>query len=420
MRWLSVGLVLAAGACGGSEQGALLVLDGPEGVISERLEVVLISTAEGAIVDISAQRVQPTDLATEPVRYYRQRAVTGAVTEVGALAGFQLRLEPNEAVPEAALIPFLISYDDQDRINAIGAALDASGNPAPIEIIPDQLVRVEIAMQALVETDGASGIGVGQAMVIDCDDFTKSGIAWQPGATQLRLLLPDRSQDPDATDASERALDMDCDREKPGEDCDDLRSAFHPDAVETCDGMDMDCDNRLHELVACNVPNGSCNEPGVAVCADVADPAPTTCQLSPECACALGICLVCDLPFEGQGTVMPCAPVIAKDVVIADKCESGCEVEVLPRPGDPWRVEVAATTAGPFGDQVSNLFDKVALKITGVPDLVADPGDVVGGVFLHLRTTTGESHLLSFALQLQPQNTSCPASEPVEIVCRQL
>jgi hypothetical protein len=415
MRWLTWVLVVAA--CGGNEEGALLVLDAPEGVTAQRIEIVLVSTERDAIVDIDGQRVQPTELAMEPVRYYRQRALTAAITEVGTLQGFALRLEPNDELPEGELIPFLIAYDDRDRVGAIGAVLDANGQPTAIEIIPDQLLRFEVAMQALAETDGAQGIATGQAMSIDCETFTRSGIAWQPGATQLRLLLPDRSQDPGATDASERLLDMDCDGKKAFEDCDDLRSAFHPGAPESCDGMDMDCDFRLHELVTCDHEGSSCGDPtGIAICAE-GNGTTTACEESPECACEDGSCATCIVPFEGLdgGPAEPCAPAIESALAITD-CGGDCEVEVLPRPGDPWRVQIALPPTGTFGPKLSNVVDKVMLQVDGVDALAAGSGDIVGGVFLRVTNAVG-THQVSFALKLASQSTTCPAAEIAPMIC---
>lgn len=409
MRWIHVVGMTAAAACGGKEQGALLVLDAPEGTEVSRIEIALASAETDDIVDVDGQRVEPSDLAMEPVRYYRQRAVTGAISEVGTLDGFQLRLEPNlDNVPEGLLIPFLIAYDADDRVAAIGAVLDAERNPTHIEIVPDQLARFDVAMQVLVETDGAEGIATNEAMAIDCEAFTNSGIAWQPGARQLRLLMADRSQDPEATDASERPLDMDCDGRKAFEDCDDLRSEFHPGAPESCDGFDHDCDFRPHELVACDLANPSaCSAQGVTACVE-ASATELGCQQTPECACEGGACASCVIPFSGGDGIpsQPCDPAVETSLAIPD-CNFSCEVEVLRRPGDPFRVEIAKQSDMVFGDKLVDVPDKIMVRVSEAEAVTAAPNDVIGGIFL-LVTSPNRTFQLDYAVALAGQSTTCP------------
>jgi hypothetical protein len=314
----------------------------------------------------------------------------------------------------------LIAYDDQNQVSGIGAVLDDNGEPTFVEIIPDQLIRFDVSMVVVTETDGAAGVDVNQLMVVDCPTFTRSGIAWQTGTLpdhlQLRLLMPDRSQDPDATDASARKLDMDCDDRKAlVDDCDDLRSAFHEGAVETCDGLDTDCDFRTLELVSCDTtPSSTCNEPGLAVCRE-GNPA-ETCLASPECACENGVCAECVISFSGatdDPEVTPCSPSVEQGLVIPG-CEGACDVEVLPRPGDVFRAEIALP-GGMFGSKVSAVVDKVSLKVETDETLVAAAGDRVGGVFLAV-TANGQTRQVSFAIKLG-QQTVCPVADVATMGC---
>ncbi len=420
MRWSSVGVLVVA-ACGGTEQGALLVLDAPEGATAERIEIILASADPAAIEDVQNQRVQPADLDQEPVRYYRQRAITGELDNVGTLDGFTVRLEPNLDVPEGELIPILFAFDAQDQITAIGAVID-NGMPQPVEIVDDQLLRFEVAMTVVAQTDGLDGIGDNEAVVVDCDEF-RSGVAWRFGVTQVRLLLPDLAQDPEATDASERKSDMDCDAHKAiSDDCDDLRSEFHGGAVEACDGLDYDCDFRAQELVPCTGLTTACGDTtGVGICQDRpgASSTPVACTAEPECACALGQCAACVLSFEGgDGTpASTCTPARAHGIVL-ETCGGNCAVEVLVRPNDPFRVRISLPDADNFTDKLTNVASKIDIEVEAFNALAgADTGDIVGGIFLSITSAGGEASQLSFAIKLG-QATTCGPS-PDTMVCSQ-
>jgi len=406
MRWTVV--VVALAACGRSDEGALLVLDAPEGATAQRIEIILASPT--AVVDVAEQRVQPSSLAQEAVRYYRQRAITGELTDVGVLDGFAVRLEPNLDVAEDALIPILIAYDEQDQITAIGAVLD-QGMPAPVAIGEDELLRFDVAMTPLVVTDGENGLATGEVLTVDCAS-ERSGIAWKPSATQLRLLLPDRSQDPDATDASTRTSDLDCDgHEAVADDCDDLRSAFHAGAVEACDGLDHDCDARSQELVSC-MPTGTtpCGETtGVGICADGADAITVACTAEPECACADGTCAACTIHFAGRDPlVSPCTPAIAQ-LVRLDDCALGCSVEVLNRLGDPFRVLLALPGTNNFAEKLTGVTESIAIEVQGVGEVVGAADQIVGGIFLAVTPIDAASPttLQSFAIKLAQAPTTC-------------
>src|SRR5687767_11606132 len=121
-------LVLVVAACG-SEEGTILTVtapDGPDNVA--RLEIVLANADPTTITELQDQRVAPNMLAGESARYYRQRATAGAITDVGGVDGFSVRIEPNLVmVPEKTFVPFLVAFDAQDNVVGIGAVLDTAG-----------------------------------------------------------------------------------------------------------------------------------------------------------------------------------------------------------------------------------------------------------------------------------------------------
>ncbi len=415
MRWPIVMLVV--GACGGSEQGVLLVVESPDGATAKRVEILLASADPATIEDVDNQRIKPTDLESEPVRYYRQRAITGEVDNVGPLDGFAVRLEPNVDIPEGALIPILVGFDEQDQITAIGAVMD-NGMPAPVEIAEGQLLRFSVTMNAMAPA-GEDGVGTNEVVSVACGSF-RSGIAWRPGATQLRLLLPDREADPDATDASGRALDLDCDGVLAASgDCDDLRGEFHVGADEKCDGLDYDCDFRARELVTCDVGTTCGLTTGIGICNDRPGGGTVACAPEPECACENGQCAQCLINFEGPdgGEVTPCSPALASHLVVGD-CQGGCTVEVLERAGDPFKISVALPDTNMFTDKLTGVVDKIDIRAEAGDTLTAGGGDIVGGIFLAIVHPGGAVSQLSFAIRLQEQGTVCLADGNV-MACTQ-
>lgn len=414
MRWLGLALIVAA--CGGKEEGALLVLDAPPEVTAARLEIILASAAPDAIERVDRQRTDPRTISNEPVQYYHQRAITGEVSDVGVLDGFAVRLEPNIDIPDPSLIPILIAYDAQGQIVAVGTVMEA-GVPAPVEIAEGRVLRFTVAMTATTQTDGGGGVGANEVMAVDCSGF-RSGIAWKPSDLQLRLLLPDRAADPDATDASERALDLDCDGQVANDsDCDDLRGEFHVGADEACDGMDFDCDMRLRELVPCTTGTNACGlTTGVGICDDTPGAATnpvTACAAEPECACADGgACSVCSIHFDNLpagSEVVPCSPSIATHVSVPG-CANGCVIEVLKRPDDPFRVTISPPDANMFADKITNLVaDKIDIQVESAIKLAAGPNDIVGGIFLAVFPVGGPPSQRSFAIKLHEAASTCDA-----------
>jgi hypothetical protein len=391
MRSTSLGLLLVVAACAGGEDGALLnvVADSGPGSAT-RIELLLANAKADMIHEVDNQRVRAGDFAQEGVRYYRQRAVAGEVTDIERVDGFRVRIEPNpELVAEKDLIPFLIAYDG-DQIIGIGSHLDGNGQPTKIEIRDDLLRVFDITMTSLTQTTGEDGVATGQALVVDCATF-RSGIAFQPGATEFRLLLPDRSQDATATDATSRVLDMDCDTVPADDgDCDDLRSDFHAGAPETCDGMDYDCDARRVELVTCGGITSACGETeGVQLCVDptAGFTTPSVCQAAPECQCVNGTCgNRCALAFAVSANgpdVTTCDPQIQPSLVVPG-CGAMCTVEVVQRADDRFRATIAFETSTSFTTKLHDVPGKIQLRVedVGSDPLTGGPDDAVGGIFL--------------------------------------
>jgi hypothetical protein len=408
MRWP---LVMLVAACGGRDEGVLLVVEAPAAATADRIEIILASADPATIEDVDHQRVQPASLEQEQVRYYRQRAITGAVDNVGALNGFAVRLEPNDDVPEGALIPILVGFDAQDQITAIGSVTD-NGMPAPVAIEEGQLLRFTVEMSTMLQTDGAGGVRDGEVVSVECNSF-RSGIAWRSGAEQVRLLLPDRSDDRDATDASARERDLDCDGHvADAGDCDDLRPKFHAGAEEACDGQDFDCDFQQRELVQCPDITTSCGATtGVGICDDGPNGTanPVACAPDPECACEQGPCASCVVPFEQAAIdeVSACTPAIAIHVLL-EPCGGNCTVEVLKRPGELFKVSISKIDQNQFTDKLTGVADKIDLRVEAVDKLMAAGGDIVGGGFLSIINANDPvPRQLNFAIKLQETPSSC-------------
>jgi hypothetical protein len=349
-------LLVAVTACSGSAgDGAVLTFVAPdlEATPGARIEIVLAS-ADPATISTAEQRLGPTSLATEEVVYYRQRATGGVLTGVTTVDGFTVRIEPHEdLVPDTSFIPFALIYDDRDALIAIGTANGDSGEPA--EVVIDSGVVADYAMTVQRVTP-ASDTGVGRVVICQGEQGAwTSGAAWNAAnGSQLRLLLPDLSHDPAATDASEREADLDCDdHEALDEDCDDLRIAFYDGQTETCDGLDTDCDgHRLEVIEGCALAPGVCGGAGYSICGEdgALGMASSACRPDATCACAPGsgqACTACVLDWRAaSGAQAPCAPAIGK--LFTEGCaQAGCTVDVVDVDG-PWEIKLALTEAGPF------------------------------------------------------------------------
>ncbi len=396
----------------GSDEGAILTFEapgGPDG--AARIQIVLASADAETIGTGIRQRTRPGGLGEEDVVYYRQRAKGGIVEQVDTLDGFQIRIEPEiDAAPDETFIPFALIYDDASELIAVGTVEDPDGNPMPVEIREDVRIVYTMTITPLAYPGADVGLAANQGLVVGClDDHAEvwtSGVAWRPDrGPQLRLLLADLAADPDATDATTRGADLDCDAFDAAEDdCDDLRSAYHPGQDETCDGLDTDCDGRRMEVQPCTLPTSACGGMGVALCTDQGANAVTTqCQPDPTCACldgANGGCARCIIDTRlgavGGATRAACAPAIGK-MHIDQFCEGGCTVEIADVEGA--EVTLSATETGPFMQHIESA-GVVYLRAKTSVDVPTPTMSFtsVGRVFLAI---THENRTLSFNVDLE-------------------
>jgi len=366
----SVPLVLMLAACSGSGDGAVLTFtatDAPMG--ASRIELVLASSSADSIT-ATRQRQRPGMPHEEDVVYYRQRSSVDAITGISSLAGFEVRIEPDEAlVPDETFIPFALIYDAADVLIAVGTVNDEAGEPSAVMIKPGVVAAYDVTVLALAPDVDAAGVGAGQGHAVVCDGEAgswRSGAVWKrESGPQIRLLLPDLAADAASTDAMLRASDLDCDEHAAADrDCDDLRTAYHASQVEACDGQDTDCDGRRFELVeGCAAPtNLTCSATGVSLCSEAPDQASvaSACQPTAACGCASAGgtpppgCMVCDLGWvAAPNGATACAPAVGK--LHFDQCpDPGCTLDVVGVDG-PWEIKIAADEVGPFAPRLSGI-----------------------------------------------------------------
>lgn len=400
-------------ACGGSDDGALLTIHAPDGPgAATRLEIILASADAATITTIDGQRSMPGALAVESARYYRQRATGGEVAAIAMLDGFVIRIEPELAVSDdPALIPFLVAYNG-DAIVGIGSVLDATGEPAPVEILPGHVSKYVVELVPMSPAPDA--IGPGQHLEVACGSW-RSGIAWRPGdGTQLRLLLPDLDADPTATDASARSLDLDCDaHDAPDADCDDLRAKYHAGPQDACDGEDTNCDGQRLLVQECPLEAGVCNvgpSNGVQLCDDTTGTPIGVCIGDPACACRNGdpSCQRCVLDFRptpSPDVQATCTPAVDQ-ISLAAYCSSNdpCTVDVVPR-DKRFEAKISAEAMTGFGYRLTDVHDSIYLLVkheAGELPAVADGS--VGAVFLAITQGAITRHV-GIDLALAPAST---------------
>jgi hypothetical protein len=400
------------------EEGSLLTVrapDGPDNVA--RLEIVLANAAEDRITTID-QRVAPTMLDAERARYYRQHATAGVLSGVGEADGLTIRIEPNLAVEDQKqFIPFLVAYDAKNNVVGVGAVLDSAGEPSSI-LIEETTRQYFVDMVALKPMDPAVGMADRESILLACESGWDSGIAWRPGATQLRLLYPDRSEDPNASDASEREADLDCDGYvAPSQDCDDLRATFHTGRADVCDTMDSNCDGARTVVSPCTL--GTCpNNGGVQLCDDRTGQPIGACIANAQCACENGTgagCNQCTLDFRATADTTrraPCAPAVGK-MHFACNEQVPCNFEVLPS-SNLWQGYISTMQTGGFATKLSNVTAGeiwIEAKMKGTSDVLSPAGASVGALNLML-TQAGQTRLVSIDLRLSDDPVT--ACTPIE------
>ena len=397
-------VVVLVAACG-MEEGSILTIRAPEGPVDvARLEIVLANADK--LETIEGQRLAPANFAgEEAVRYYRQRATAGVIEGVGAADGFSVRIEPNIAmVPEQVFVPFLVAYDAHDVVVGVGAVLDDNLEPTSITIEGGAARKYFVDMTPLSAMDPALGMGPRESQHVVCgeEQTWTSGVAWRPAATQLRLLLADRSEDRSATDASERAADLDCDGHAADEtDCDDLRPAFHAGRQDVCDGMDQNCDGSRTTVQSCQ--NGTCANGGVQLCDDRTGQPIGACLANSACACDSGACAFCALTYratQDSTKNAPCAPGVGKLKFFACSDGATCTIEVVSTSG-PWAGYISTQPTSGFTTKLTNVIGEiyVELKLSGTSEVVGQAAASVGSLNLAI-TQSGQTRLLPVDIQL--------------------
>ena len=434
MRLVWLGVLAACG----NDYGAQLALHAPSGPGSAAAFQIVLGSPQ-LIPMVMNQRVSPASTQSETVTYYLQRTSAGLVPASGAIDkvdGFTVRIEPNPDLVDRAFIPFLLLRDGSGALIGMGTyRAPGQTKPSPILVQPDEIDEYTLEVEPVTQVDDAQPVAASDALLVTCarkDQSTfESGVVWRTGAgEELRVLFP---AEPGSTDATQRALDLDCDDHvaDAGGDCDDTRASFHQDAAETCDGLDTNCDGRPYLAVACSPTTpGVCVDPmsgqGVALCDDRTG-AVGTCQSDPQCLCATGAtsCTKCQIKHPMQtmaGAIQPCQPGIGT-LSTQGQCDGGdpCTVDVLAVRGG-WEALVAASTSGPFGKTatgVGSSFVLLAKRPEGPGATIpGDAGHHTGEVELAVTDAQGIPHLMGVDLVFDGDVfTTCSGNGPFPMTC---
>lgn len=431
----AVGLVLVLAAC--TEEGAHLTFLAPDGPKNAATYQLVLASPD-LVPMIQPQRVTPAALSTETVTYYLQRTDVNATGKVDGVDGFTVLVQPNTEVAETSFIPFVALYDSGAALVGMGTFhATPDGPPAPILVQRGQLDRYTLDVEPVAEVDDTMSVTTRGAMRVDCtrqDQSTfLSGIVWRPRVGgELRLMLPDG----DGGDATQRALDLDCDGHevKPADasaDCDDTRPRFHEGAAELCDGEDTNCDSVETLAVPCTPGPGAnaCTNTsgqGVAVCDDTTGTV-GACMSDPTCLCAMGLqgCVKCVLQHAvadpPPGETVPCQPGIGQ-LSTQGLCDGGapCAVQVIgTRGGWEARVGTTSTGLGPTATGVGSSFVLMTKRPEGPGTMIPGaPGHTVGGVDLDIIDHNGGHHYFGVDLEMDTSDVVCPTqTTPYSMAC---
>lgn len=431
-------IALVALLAGCTETGAHLTFSAPSGPAKVTSFQVVLATPE-QVPMIANQRTAPDALATRSVSYYLQRTIAGGTHgKVDGVDGFSLRVEPDASTTETQFIPFVLMYAHDEaaqRDTIVGVATFRaadSGLPAPILVMRDEIDKYVLDVEPVVEVDDVATVDAGQVRVVECnrDDQTTftSGIVWRPkSGGEIRLVFPDDG----GLDATERALDLDCDGhavtvDSSGPDCDDSRAWFHRDARETCDGYDTNCDGLQSLVVACTGAN-VCADPttntGIALCDDRTG-TEGACASDPQCACQGGAsCARCVLISElgsTAGKLVACQPSIG--FVHLDGCDdiAKCQVDVLSI-GGGWKADLSPDVQ-PYAFTLSaQIGYKLVLRVKRpegpVVEIAGTLGASTGDVVLGVRRADGSTYLHAIDLQFATDGGSCDGTGPFLMTC---
>ncbi len=427
-------LVLSASACGdsGPNEGAILTFDTPGGAITAtRLEVILANASPDSIADVDNQRREPGSGAEDAVRYYRQRALGGVVEGMTTLAGFKLRIEPDtETSMDEQFIPFVFVYNGETLVG-IGNVEDAAGDPTHVLIMPGTLTSYAIVVTPITVRDGdEDAVDRGTARVVTCGNRVdqmrwKSGVAWFPiadptrpmgRAHQLRLLLPDLTKNPAATDATMREDDLDCDlHPASNNDCDDLRGAFFEGAPESCDGLDTNCDSQRYVPQGCTQSLTTCSSAGassgVQICNDDQGVL-GACTPSAQCLCNTSggssiYCTRCKVDFTGpMASKAACSPSVGKVLLPSTCANTPCTVEVAGATNG-WRAYIGTTETASFTTRLTGVHSVVYLEAKQGQTMAATLGGI-GEIYLLVTDAQGTTITLPIQMEMNSElGTAC-------------
>jgi len=435
-------LVLAmTAACSSGGDGAVLTFDVPAGLVAaSRIDLVLASD-DAPIEEVFPQRKRTGTLDKEDVVYFRQRTAVDSIVGITSLFGFEVRIEPDVAlVPDTTFIPFALIYNAQDVLVGVGSVNNDKGTPSAVIIKPGLQLSYTVTVTALEpDLDRHAELSPGDGYMVDCEGNLgpwRSGAVWRAASgPQIRLLLPD-PEATDATDAMERPHDLDCDQSPaiptmPGEDlanvpvhdrdCDDLRAAYNPEQIETCDGNDTDCDEKRLELIqGCQVTNFACSMPGVLVCDDLTPthtPTQSVCAPTADCACRGTLspdCTRCDLAFTASSFgKTPCQPSVGKLYFAPPSGTVGCTLNIVNIEG-PWALTIAPERDGNYVSQLtgitSNSYWLQALYSGSAPLSLAPPLSIGAGyIMIRCPMAAPQLKIVDLGLMTSPGN-SCDTS----------
>jgi len=441
MRLLGLSCLVVAGC---SETGAHLTLSAPNGPASAMSFRVVLAKPD-VVPLVNGQRVTPARSEVQSVSYYLQRTVAGGEHDtIAQVDGFTVRVAPDITISETAFVPFVLVYDGENETgNIVGVATFVapdSNVPSPILVKRDEIDKYTLTVEPVVQVSDREPAVAGQVQLVTCIDRDQkefvSGVVWRPKhGGELRLVFPDDG----SLDASNRALDLDCDGhpvtiESSGSDCDDTRAWFHRDAAESCDGFDTNCDSLQAIAVACAATN-VCSDPttgtGIALCNDTNGGMVGQCQGDAQCLCAnsstgCNRCFVDNELGSAAGTVKPCQPTVGILLMGSGRCTdlTPCVVEMVGVTGG-WVAEVSGDE-GTFGLKTTNVHDKVYLKVKrpeGVAvDIPGTRGTSTGEVDLVITGANGAKELWPIDLELSvdaPLST-CSAGGLYQMYCTQL
>jgi hypothetical protein len=425
--------LVALCASGCADTGAHLTFSAPAGPRTASSFRVVLATPE-IVPSVGSQRIALGDNATQTVSYYLQRTIAGASEDtVDKVDGFTVRIAPDGDFADTQFIPFVLMYDAQAQIVGIGTyrAGDTAA-PSSILVMRDEIDKYTLDVEAVTQVDEKAAPAPGQVRVIECEGqgdpatFT-SGIVWNPqGGGELRIVFPDDG----GTDATGRALDLDCDGhavapDNSRPDCDDTRDWFHRDAEDVCDGYDTNCDGFQAIATACMPTTNTCiapgtnmPAPGLELCDDRTGES-LGCHASASCQCETGAgCITCSMPYmvgQADGLVRPCQPSIGL-MSTYGKCsaQAPCDVELLGATNG-WKLELGPSSAGPFGTRATGVGDVLLLKAKH-PDDSTFEQDVGTGrnlsdvSFAFITAAATEYVTMRIQIGEDPAVASCPVS----------